>query len=279
MLLRAADLLQSPLVTELSLYDIVHAPGVAIDLNHIDTPGKVTGYLPADGGLEKTLVGAEIVVIPAGIARKPGMTRDGIPSILRRPESRSRTNPGVADLFKTNANVIRDLVEGVARFCPKAYVCIITNPVNSTLPIACKVLERHGVLDPRKVFGVTTLDVVRASTFAAHALGIDDPKKYQVPVVGGHSGATILPLFSQSSPAIEFSQGQLDAVTNRERYLSNLHTGPEDTDPTSQVCNSGAMRLEFTRTHAKTSLTCSQIVQAKAGAGSATTCMAYAGFR
>ena len=46
MLLRAADLLQSPLVTELSLYDIVHAPGVAIDLNHIDTPGKVTGYLP-----------------------------------------------------------------------------------------------------------------------------------------------------------------------------------------------------------------------------------------
>jgi malate dehydrogenase len=216
MLLRAADSLQSPLVTELSLYDIVHAPGVAIDLNHIDTPGKVTGYLPADGGLEKTLVGAEIVVIPAGIARKPGMTRDGIPSILRRPESRSRTNPGVADLFKTNANVIRDLLEGVARFCPKAYVCIITNPVNSTLPIACKVLERHGVLDPRKVFGVTTLDVVRASTFAAHALGIDDPKKYQVPVVGGHSGATILPLFSQSSPAIEFSQGQLDAVTNRE---------------------------------------------------------------
>lgn len=77
-------MLQSPLVNELSLYDIVHAPGVAIDLNHIDTPGKVTGYLPADGGLEKTLVGADIVVIPAGIARKPGMTRDGWYSIISR---------------------------------------------------------------------------------------------------------------------------------------------------------------------------------------------------
>jgi len=68
---------QSPLVSELSLYDIVHAPGVAIDLNHIDTASKVSGFLPADDGLTKALTGSELVVIPAGIARKPGMTRDG----------------------------------------------------------------------------------------------------------------------------------------------------------------------------------------------------------
>lgn len=80
-----ADLVQSPLVTELSLYDIGHAPGVAIDLDHIDTPGNVTGYLPADNGLEKALTGADIVVIPAGIARKPGMTRDGTPLCYTRP--------------------------------------------------------------------------------------------------------------------------------------------------------------------------------------------------
>ena len=90
------------------------------------------------------------------------------------------------------------------------------------MPIACKVLEQHGVFDSRKVFGVTTLDVVRASTFAAHALGTHDPKTYKVPVVGGHSGATILPLFSQSSPKVEFSQEQLDAVTNREHCPFNL---------------------------------------------------------
>lgn len=64
-------------MTELCLYDIVHAPGVAIDLNHIDTPAKVTGFLPDNGGLTKALTGSDIVVIPAGIARKPGMTRDG----------------------------------------------------------------------------------------------------------------------------------------------------------------------------------------------------------
>lgn len=211
------------MVNELSLYDIVHAPGIAIDLNHIDTPGKVAGYLPADGGLEKTLVGADIVVIPAGIARKPGMTRDGQYIVHHRRHARPSSGQNmitkIADLFKTNANVIRDLLQGVARFCPKAYVCIITNPVNSTLPIACKVLEEHGVFDPRKFFGVTTLDVVRASTFAAHALGVDDPKTYTVPVVGGHSGATILPLFSQSSPAVEFSREQLDAVTYRKCCL------------------------------------------------------------
>jgi malate dehydrogenase len=87
------------------------------------------------------------------------------------------------------------------------------------------VLEQHGVFDPRKVFGVTTLDVVRASTFAAHALGVDDPKTYTVPVVGGHSGATILPLFSQSSPAVEFSsREQLDAVTNRECCFQPLRS-------------------------------------------------------
>ena len=68
---------QSPLVTALSLYDIVHAPGVAIDLNHIDTPARVKGFLPDNDGLTEALTGSEVVVIPAGIARKPGMTRDG----------------------------------------------------------------------------------------------------------------------------------------------------------------------------------------------------------
>ena len=44
---------------------------------HIDTRAKVTGYLAEDSGLKKALTGADVVVITAGIARKPGMTRDG----------------------------------------------------------------------------------------------------------------------------------------------------------------------------------------------------------
>lgn len=59
---------------QLSLYDIVNTPGVAADLSHISTPSKVVGYLPPDGGLQKALTGAEIVVIPAGVPRKPGVS-------------------------------------------------------------------------------------------------------------------------------------------------------------------------------------------------------------
>ncbi|KAG5808883.1 hypothetical protein H9Q74_006449 [Fusarium xylarioides] len=213
----------SNLFTEIALYDIVHTPGIATDLNHIDTKATVSGFLPADDGLAKALGGADIVVVTAGIARKPGMTRD--------------------DLFKTNASIIRDIFTQVAKTCPKALSCIITNPVNSTVPVAAETLRAAGVFDPTRLFGVTTLDVVRASTFAAHALGGDaDPTSIKVPVIGGHSGATILPLYSQSQPPIDLGI-DLPSVINRVQFGGD------------------------------------EIVKSKQGAGSATTCMAYAGFR
>ena len=75
----------SPLVDELSLYDVVNTPGVTADLSHISSIAvsdlglfnvrehnieqKVTGYLPDNDGLKKTLTGADVVVIPAGIPR------------------------------------------------------------------------------------------------------------------------------------------------------------------------------------------------------------------
>lgn len=55
----------------------MHVPGIATDLMHIDTRANVTGFLPQNGGLRKALNGADIIVVTAGIARKPGMTRDG----------------------------------------------------------------------------------------------------------------------------------------------------------------------------------------------------------
>ncbi len=61
-------------IYQLSLYDIVNTPGVAADLSHIATPAKVVGYLPPDDGLKKALTGAELVVIPAGVPRKPGVS-------------------------------------------------------------------------------------------------------------------------------------------------------------------------------------------------------------
>ncbi|KAI0362787.1 malate dehydrogenase [Trametes cingulata] len=214
----------NPLITELSLYDIVNTPGVAADLSHISTPAKVAGFLPPDDGLKKALTGADIVIIPAGVPRKPGMTRD--------------------DLFKINAGIVRDLATGIATNAPKAFVLVISNPVNSTVPIVAEVFKKHGVFDPKKIFGVTTLDVVRASTFVSEVLGdLSLAPKVTVPVVGGHSGVTIVPLLSQSSHPLPsgFAQADLDKLVNRIQFGGD------------------------------------EVVKAKDGAGSATLSMAYAG--
>ncbi|KAG8976371.1 Malate dehydrogenase, cytoplasmic, partial [Tulasnella sp. 427] len=217
----------NPNVTELALYDIVATPGVAADLSHIATPAKVNGYLPKDeDALKKTLTGADIVVIPAGVPRKPGMTRD--------------------DLFKINAGICKGLAEGIANFAPKAFVLVISNPVNSTVPIFAEVLKQAGVFDPKRLFGVTTLDVVRASTFVAEIL--DDlslAPTVTVPVIGGHSGVTILPILSQSEPPLPSSitEKELEALTKRIQFGGD------------------------------------EVVKAKDGAGSATLSMAQAGYQ
>ena len=68
--------------------------------------------------------------------------------------------------------------------------------VNSTVPIASEVYKKAGVYNPQRIFGVTSLDVVRANTFVAEAIGAD-VSVTNVPVIGGHAGATIMPLLSQ----------------------------------------------------------------------------------
>lgn len=56
--------------------------GAAADIGHINTRSTVTGYEPSGDGLKKALSGAAVVLIPAGVPRKPGMTRDGIESTI-----------------------------------------------------------------------------------------------------------------------------------------------------------------------------------------------------
>ena len=120
------------------------------------------------------------------------------------------------DLFKINAGIVRTLVEGIAEFCPKAFILVISNPVNSTVPIAAEVMKKANVFDPKRLFGVTTLDVVRAETFVQQITGQKDPSKTVIPVVGGHSGETIVPLFSQANPAVKIPEEKLDALVNRK---------------------------------------------------------------
>jgi hypothetical protein len=117
---------------------------------------------------------------------------------------------------QTNASTVNGLVEGCAQFCPDAVLTIISNPVNSTVPIEAEVLKAKGVYNPRKLCGVTTLDVIRANTFVGEHLG-KDPADVSVTVVGGHAGITILPLFSQV-PGFHPSPADLDAMTVRVQF-------------------------------------------------------------
>jgi malate dehydrogenase len=119
------------------------------------------------------------------------------------------------DLFKINAGIVRDLSKGIAEFSPKAFVLVISNPVNSTVPIAAEVLKSQNVFDPKRLFGVTTLDVVRAETFVAEIVGESNPSTLTIPVVGGHSGETIVPLFSLTKPGVKIPADKLDALVNR----------------------------------------------------------------
>lgn len=58
------------------------------------------------------------------------------------------------DLFKVNAGIVRDIADAVARNAPKAWIGIITNPVNSTVPVAAEILKKHKVYNPKTLFGV-----------------------------------------------------------------------------------------------------------------------------
>jgi malate/lactate dehydrogenase len=73
-----------------------------------------------------------------------------------------------------------------------------------------------GVYDPKRVFGVTTLDVCRANTFVAANQGFD-ATKISVRVIGGHAGTTILPLLSQVQNA-KFSEADIAALTHRIQF-------------------------------------------------------------
>merc|ERR1712129_275189 len=178
-------------ITKLNLYDIVHTPGVAADLSHCESKSECVGFVGQDQ-LKASLEGMEIVVIPAGVPRKPGMTRD--------------------DLFNTNASIVATIAAAAAKVCPNAMIAIISNPVNSTVPIATEMFKKAGVYNPKTIFGVTTLDVVRSNEFIGALKGID-PANVNCPVVGGHAGITIMPLISQCSPAVEFEAAQLTAHT------------------------------------------------------------------
>lgn len=164
------------------------------------------------------------------------------------------------DLFKVNAGIVQTLVKGIAEFSPKAFTLIISNPVNSTVPIAAEILKAAGVFDPKRLFGVTTLDVVRAETFVQDLTGLKNPSEAKIPVVGGHSGETIVPLFSLAKPSFQIPGDRYEKLVNRTlSYIFHF--------------------VDLFNNFAGVQFGGDEVVKAKDGAGSATLSMAFAGFR
>lgn len=179
-------------VTELALYDVVNTPGVSADLSHIDTNTIAKAFLGPDE-LSEALKDSDFIIIPAGVPRKPGMTR--------------------GDLFNINANICSQLAESIAINAPNAITMVISNPINSTTVIFKDVFLKHGVYNPKRLLGVTNLDHVRANAFLAHETGLK-PKDLNVYVVGGHSGHSIVPLLS----SYNLTDAQIDKLVNRIQY-------------------------------------------------------------
>lgn len=217
-------------VSELSVMDVnlamVPVTGVAADLSHLNKSCTVKGYaidvkIPPVDQLKECLTGCDLLLVPAGVPRKPGMSRD--------------------DLFGINAGIAKGIAQAAAKYCPNAVLALIVNPVNSVVPAMSEMYKKWGK-DPKKVVGVSTLDVVRAGKFVAEAAGdLSLAGDLDVPVIGGHAGATILPLLSQCG--VQLSTEQIEKLDKRIQVAGT------------------------------------EVVNAKQGKGSATLSMAYAGAR
>ena len=141
--------------------------------------------------------GSDIVVITAGIARKPGMSRD--------------------DLLNTNAGIVKSVSENVAKTSPDAIVIVVSNP----LDVMCYVAKKVTGFPRERVMGMAgVLDTARYRSFLAEALDIS-VRDIQAMVLGGH-GDTMVPLVSYTTVSgIPISQlmdkAKLDAILDRTR--------------------------------------------------------------
>jgi malate dehydrogenase len=160
-------------------------------------------------GYEET-AGSEIVIITAGIARKPGMSRD--------------------DLMNTNAGIVKAVSEQVARTSPNAVVIVVSNP----LDVMCYVAKKVTGFPRERVLGMAgVLDTARYRAFLAEALDVS-VRDIQAMVLGGH-GDTMVPLVNYTTvsgiPVTQLmKREQLDQIVARTRtggaeIVSLLKTG------------------------------------------------------
>lgn len=184
---------------DIVLIDIVEGvpQGKALDLLEA---GPVEGFDVRIVGTNDyaDTAGSDVIVVTAGVARKPGMSRD--------------------DLLRTNYNVVRSVVEQCARYSPDAFLIVVTNPVDVMTYAAWKVSgwPTHRVMGMAGV-----LDSTRFRTFIALELGVsvEDVSAF---VMGGH-GDTMVPFVRYSHVGgipLEklLPREKIDAIVERTRY-------------------------------------------------------------
>src|SRR5436189_2639985 len=162
--------------------------------------------------------GSDLVIITAGIARKPGMSRD--------------------DLLNTNAGIVKQVAEQIKRTSPKAILIIVSNP----LDVMCYVAKEVSGFPRERVIGMAgVLDTARYRAFLAEALDVS-VRDIQAMVLGGH-GDTMVPLISYTSvsgiPITQLMEkSKLDAIVDRTRnggaeIVKHLKTGSAYYAPSS----------------------------------------------
>ncbi len=168
-------------------------------------------------GYDET-AGSDIVIITAGIARKPGMSRD--------------------DLLNTNAGIVKQVSEQIARTSPNAIIIVVSNP----LDVMCYVAKKVTGFPRERVIGMAgVLDTARYRAFLAEALDVS-VRDIQAMVLGGH-GDTMVPLISYTTvsgiPVTQLlDRKTLDEIVDRTRnggaeIVKHLKTGSAYYAPSS----------------------------------------------
>ncbi|PJF47428.1 MAG: malate dehydrogenase [Chloroflexi bacterium] len=152
--------------------------GKALDL---EEAGPVVGYDTKITGTTDyaDTKDSDIVVVTAGVARKPGMTRE--------------------DLVGTNQKIITEVANNIAATSPNAIVIVVTNPLDTMAYLAYTILSRHGFTKNRVMGQAGVLDSARMRTFIAQELGVSVQNTHAF-VLGGH-GDEMVPLVRYSTVA------------------------------------------------------------------------------
>jgi malate dehydrogenase len=168
----------------------------------------------------KPAAGSELVVVTAGIARKPGMSRD--------------------DLVRTNADIVKQVSQQIKQHCPNAIVLVVSNP----LDVMCWMTKQVTGFPRERVLGMAgVLDTARYRAFLAEALDVS-VEDIQAMVLGGH-GDTMVPLISYTTvsgiPVTQLlDKTALDKIVERTRnggaeIVSYLKTGSAYYAPSAAV--------------------------------------------